>query len=125
MPFGAYLDPQTGLLVVSDCDRIILIDPNTGAQRPLIDNLGSSYGLTGDSRGYVYVATIQGLVKINLLTGRAERVFNGGKLTCVIGVTVVQNGDLCVLNMGFLIHQAQPSVVDERGGFDSPTAVAS
>jgi hypothetical protein len=103
-PFDVTIDPS-GHLVVSDCGRLLRVDPDTGTQSVLADNsagtLGIPYGLCLNGAGKVLAANMAGVVQVDPLTGQTATVSSGGSFRCPLGVAAAANGGLFVLNMAF------------------------
>jgi hypothetical protein len=103
-PFDVTID-ATGQLVVSDCGRLLIVDPDTGTQNVLADNsagtLGIPYGLCLNGAGQVLAANMAAVVQVDPLTGQTATVSSGGSFRCPLGVAAAANGELFVLNMAF------------------------
>jgi streptogramin lyase len=103
-PFDVTID-ATGQLVVSDCGRLLRVDPDTGTQNVLADNslgtLGIPYGLCLNGAGQVLAANMAAVVQVDPLTGQTATVSSGGSFRCPLGVAAAANGELFVLNMAY------------------------
>ena len=104
MPFGVVID-AAGQLIVSDSERLIRINPETGAQSLIADNshgdLGWPCGLAMEHNESIVVANLHTVVRVNLNSSHIQTVCAGGSLLYPLCVAVADNGDLIVLNMAF------------------------
>jgi hypothetical protein len=103
-PFGVVVEP-TGMIIVSDSGRLILINPADGRQSVLADHstksLGYPYGIDIDSRGQILVANAEQLVCFDPISDRTVVVSAGQNLLYPMGVAVAEGNHVFVANVSF------------------------
>jgi len=135
MPFGVTVDARSGMIVVSDADRLVAVDPMTGEQAVIADNangtLGMPCGMDFDARGNLAVANAQAVVRMDAREDSLQVVAVGGSMHCPVGVAASRNGDLYVANMSFpseIIRvdsrTGKQTVVSRGGMLNRPQAIA-
>ncbi len=137
-PFGIAVNAN-GDVFVSDTGSlaIIRIDPLTGSQTVIAAGglLGVPFGIAIDRKGYLLVANGERIIGLNPVTAEQTIVSAGGHFGAgtghPLGVTVAENGDLIVANVGFpseIIRvnprTGQQTLITKAGYLKFPQAIA-
>jgi len=109
-PYGIAID-RDGTILVTDTSAlaVIRIDPRTGRQEVVVSGpeYGVMFGIALDDDGFIYVANVETILRIDPRTRQVER-YPRGRLGTTLGVTVGGRGELYVADAAGAVWRLNP-----------------